>query len=90
MFIQEDPVPVATITDVVPVAETPEVPDTAVPSMPPSLKEAARRAAEAAERALIEETLRHTLWNRRKAAKLLHTSYSSLLRRIETYKIGKS
>lgn len=54
------------------------------------LKEAAKNAAEAAERALIEETLRYTLWNRRKAAKLLKTSYSSLLRRIETYKIGKT
>lgn len=54
-----------------------------------SLKEAARRAAEAAERALIEETLNYTLWNRRKAAKLLSTSYSSLLRRIEAYGIGK-
>ena len=55
-----------------------------------SLKEAARRAADMAERALIEETLRYTLWNRRKAAKLLKTSYSSLLRRIDAYEIGKS
>lgn len=54
------------------------------------LKEAARRAADMAERTLIEETLRYTLWNRRKAAKLLKTSYSSLLRRIEAYEIGKS
>jgi two-component system, NtrC family, response regulator AtoC len=53
------------------------------------LKEAARRAAEAAERTLIEETLNYTLWNRRKAAKLLSTSYSSLLRRIDAYGIGK-
>lgn len=53
------------------------------------LKEAAQRAAEAAERALIEETLNYTLWNRRKAAKLLSTSYSSLLRRIEQYGIGR-
>lgn len=55
-----------------------------------SLKEATRRAVESTERALIEEALRYTLWNRRKAAKLLSTSYSSLLRRIETYEIGKS
>lgn len=54
------------------------------------LREAARRAMEKAEKDLIEETLRYTLWNRRKAAKLLDTSYSSLLRRIEAYKIGKS
>lgn len=55
-----------------------------------SLKEATRRAVEATERALIEDALRHTLWNRRKAAKLLEISYSSLLRRIEAYNIGKS
>lgn len=53
------------------------------------LKEVARQAAENAERALIEEALQYTLWNRRKAAKLLQISYSSLLRRIEAYNIGK-
>ncbi|MEK7793958.1 MAG: sigma-54 dependent transcriptional regulator [Candidatus Hydrogenedentota bacterium] len=55
-----------------------------------SLKEAARQAIEMAERTLIEEALRYTLWNRRKAAKLLKVSYSSLLRRIDSYQIGKS
>jgi two-component system response regulator AtoC len=54
------------------------------------LKEATRRAIEETERALIEEALRHTLWNRRKAAKMLGISYSSLLRRIDAYKIGRS
>lgn len=55
-----------------------------------SLKEATRRAVESTERALIEEALRYTLWNRRKAARLLDISYSSLLRRIDAYNIGKS
>ncbi len=55
-----------------------------------SLKEAAQRAVEETERAMIEEALRYTLWNRRKAAKLLKVSYSSLLRRIDAYQIGKS
>ena len=55
-----------------------------------SLKEATRRAVESTERALIEEALRFTLWNRRKAAQLLAISYSSLLRRIDAYNIGKS
>jgi two-component system response regulator AtoC len=55
-----------------------------------SLKEATRIAVELTERALIEEALRYTLWNRRKAAKLLEISYSSLLRRIDAYAIGKS
>ncbi len=54
-----------------------------------SLKEARRRAIEQAEKALIEEALRLTLWNRRKAAKLLGISYSSILRRIEAYNIGE-
>ncbi len=55
-----------------------------------SLKEATRVAIEKTERALIEEALKHTLWNRRKAAKLLDISYSSLLRRIDAYNIGKN
>lgn len=55
-----------------------------------SLKEATRRAVESTERALIEEALRYTLWNRRKAAQLLDISYSSLLRRIDAYNIGKT
>ena len=55
----------------------------------PPLKEAAREAMEQTERALIEEALHYTLWNRRKAAELLDISYSSLLRRIEAYSIGK-
>jgi two-component system response regulator AtoC len=54
-----------------------------------SLKEATHKAVEETERALIEEALHYTLWNRRKAAKLLDISYSSLLRRIDAYKIGK-
>lgn len=54
-----------------------------------SLKVATQKAVEETERALIEEALRYTLWNRRKAAKLLKISYSSLLRRIDAYNIGK-
>ena len=46
-------------------------------------------AVELTERALIEEALRYTQWNRRKAAKLLQISYSSLLRRIDAYSLGK-
>ncbi len=53
------------------------------------LKEATRISVELTERALIEEALHYTLWNRRKAAKLLQISYSSLLRRIEAYSIGR-
>ena len=54
-----------------------------------ALSEVSRLAAEEAERALIEDTLRYTRWNRRKAAELLDTSYSSLLRRIAKYNLGQ-
>lgn len=73
--------------------QTPSRPATAAnrrePKQFPPLKEAARKAVEETERKLIEEALQHTLWNRRKAAKLLQISYSSLLRRIEAYNIGE-
>lgn len=55
-----------------------------------TLAEAGTNALEEAEKKLIEDMLRHTLWNRRKAAELLDTSYSSILRRIAKYNIGKS
>lgn len=76
-------------------APEPELPARGVRREPPrkkfmSLKEATRRAVESTERSLIEEALKYTLWNRRKAAQLLEISYSSLLRRIEAYNIGKS
>jgi two-component system response regulator AtoC len=47
------------------------------------LKEIAKRAAVAAEREAIEEALRHTGWNRRKAAELLQVSYKALLYKIK-------
>ncbi len=73
------------------VEQTREAPGHAeAPSEFMPLKDAVRRAVEATERALIEEALRHTLWNRRKAAKLLKVSYSSLLRRIDAYNIGRA
>jgi two-component system response regulator AtoC len=76
-------------------------PRSATPANPPvppvsnarksvSLKEATRLAVEKTERELITQTLKATLWNRRKAAKLLDISYSSLLRRIDAYGIGKA
>jgi DNA-binding NtrC family response regulator len=76
-----------------PASEVSQVNATQVNRIPrefPSLKEAAQRAVEETERAMIEEALRQTFWNRRKAAKLLKISYSSLLRRIDAYNIGKS
>jgi DNA-binding NtrC family response regulator len=51
------------------------------------LKTIVDRAVEKAERSAILGTLRATRWNRRKAAKNLGISYSSLLRRIAKYEL---
>ena len=71
-------------------SKPPAGPSGSQPRTFPSLKEVAQRAVEEAEKALIEDVLRYTLWNRRRAAKLLGISYSSLLRRIDAYNLGKS
>lgn len=52
------------------------------------MKEVIRETVEATEQSLITEALEYTRWNRRKAADLLQISYSSLLRRIDYYRIG--
>jgi DNA-binding NtrC family response regulator len=54
---------------------------------PLGLKEIVDRAVETAERAAILDALNRAKWNRRKAAKYLKISYSSLLRRIERYNL---
>jgi DNA-binding NtrC family response regulator len=50
-----------------------------------NLKSLVNRAVEDAEREAIFHALQRTRWNRRKAAKQLGISYSSLLRRIAKY-----
>ncbi len=66
----------------------------ATPSLSPSpqpskglfnLKEVGRKAAELAEKELIETTLQQTRWNRREAARLLRISYKALIYKIERY-----
>lgn len=54
------------------------------------LKEVSRRAAEKAEKDIIEKTLHETRWNRKEAAKLLCISYKALLYKIEKYGLVKS
>jgi DNA-binding NtrC family response regulator len=48
-----------------------------------SLATVAKAAATKAERAAIEQTLRHVHWNRRKAAQILGVSYKTLLNKIK-------
>jgi len=52
------------------------------------LKEKGRKAAETAEREIIQRTLLETHWNRKHAAKLLHVSYKSLLYKIQKYDLN--
>jgi transcriptional regulator with PAS, ATPase and Fis domain len=53
-----------------------------------NLKEIRRKAAEAAEREHIRNTLSYTNWNRKAAAKLLQVSYKALLYKIEKYEVN--
>jgi DNA-binding NtrC family response regulator len=48
-----------------------------------SLKEIARKAAQQAERALIQRMLTRTCWNRKEAAEILGISYKALLYKIK-------
>ncbi len=50
-----------------------------------NLKDVGRRAAEVAEKEVIQSTLQKTHWNRKRAAKLLHVSYKALLYKIQKY-----
>jgi len=50
-----------------------------------NLKEAGKRAAEEAEKKIIQNTLQETHWNRKKTAQLLHVSYKALLYKIQKY-----
>lgn len=62
-------------------------PDLSLRKMNFDLKKAGKRAAEKAEREMIQTTLQETHWNRKKAAKLLHVSYKALLYKIQKYHI---
>ncbi len=53
-----------------------------------NLKEMGRKAAEAAEREHIKNTLSYTNWNRKAAARLLQVSYKALLYKIEKYQLN--
>jgi len=54
-----------------------------------NLKEVGKKAAEGAEKEIIQATLQETHWNRRGAAKLLQVSYKALLYKIQKYYLDK-
>lgn len=54
------------------------------------LKATVREVIDRTEKLAIREALEKTKWNRKKAARLLKISYSSLLRRIEKYNLEES
>jgi two-component system response regulator AtoC len=62
-------------------------PDPAGENEPFNLKEVGKKAAEVAEREIIQSTLQETHWNRKKAAKLLRVSYKALLYKIQKYRL---
>jgi len=53
-----------------------------------NLKDVGRKAAEDAEKKIIENALLNTHWNRKQAAKLLHVSYKALLYKIQKYHLN--
>jgi len=53
------------------------------------LKELGKRAAETAEKDVIQNVLQETHWNRKEAAKLLRVSYKALLYKIEKYHLNE-
>jgi hypothetical protein len=53
------------------------------------LKELGKKAAETAEKEVIQNVLQETHWNRKEAAKVLHVSYKALLYKIEKYHLNE-
>jgi DNA-binding NtrC family response regulator len=51
------------------------------------LKEVGKKAAEAAEKEIIQSTLQKTHWNRKESARLLRVSYKALLYKIQKYRL---
>jgi two-component system, NtrC family, response regulator AtoC len=69
--------------------ETPEEVPVVMEPAGSRLADVAKAAALKAERAAIEETLRHVRWNRRRAAEQLGVSYKTLLNKIKECGISR-
>ena len=63
------------------------LPDPSAENKSFNLKEVSKKAAEVAEKEIIQNTLQETHWNRKRAAKLLHVSYKALLYKIQKYRL---
>ena len=53
------------------------------------LKELGKKAAETAEKEVIQNVLQETHWNRKEAARVLRVSYKALLYKIEKYHLNE-
>jgi transcriptional regulator with PAS, ATPase and Fis domain len=56
---------------------------------PADLRQVGRKAAEAAEKKIIQNTLYETRWNRKNAARRLGVSYRTLLNKIQKYQLDR-
>jgi DNA-binding NtrC family response regulator len=56
----------------------------------PSLRAVAARAAELAERELVERVLEETHWNRREASRRLKISYKGLLNKLKKWRVAQA
>jgi DNA-binding NtrC family response regulator len=56
---------------------------------PEDLRQVGRKAAEAAEKKIIQNTLHETRWNRKNAARRLGVSYRTLLNKIQKYQLDR-
>jgi len=70
-----------------------EIPQEIFPNMnsvdSADLRQVGRKAAETAEKRIIQNTLHETRWNRKDAARLLGVSYKTLLNKIQRYQLDK-
>jgi transcriptional regulator with PAS, ATPase and Fis domain len=54
-----------------------------------NLKQIGKKAAEIAEKEVIQKTLHETHWNRKETAKILKVSYKALLYKIQKYRLDE-
>jgi transcriptional regulator with PAS, ATPase and Fis domain len=68
----------------------PAAPPAGAPTPIPSLRAVSARAAEQAERELVERVLEQTRWNRREASRRLKISYKALLNKLKKWKMARA